>query len=270
MSNTETTEPDLPTTLVCAIAPALIRKTIQYMRDGKSPTTDEIVAEIMRECADDTKQPSGMRVYAHLRDELEWVISELKHDIIDEVSRELKDSIKTELHMELFTAFENFRVTTLAQKGAAKSTGPKPPGTFGEFEIDDSECGITDMKSGHDSIKHLTTFAPKRVEDSADDAAVPASLANNPLFASISKRVDNVKQGKSAYSAEEYVEARKDRLDSEHAELIITGASTMAQSKAGTRPGQVIVEDVSAKDVFANDSDDDIWEKMLAQKYGTH
>ena len=234
--------------LIATAAPVFIRKALQYLREGKSPTSDEITAEVLMEC--EVVQPDLSASF--VPNEVEYagpygqLVATLT-DIIDDMKDEIKSTIKEELRMEIFMQMEQLKLELIStSKAGSDYTGgvsEAPVGGLMQFEVTD-DTKIAPVKSGYEAIKQYN------------------ALENNPLFKMVSSSVDRAAKGQSTHSAEEYIAARANRTDKDAVAAIMNAEQKFIEG---------ISEDAGTSDL-AQSADDvtnnDLWDKMFRDKYG--
>jgi hypothetical protein len=227
---------DLVKELLGTIVPAVVCKTVAYVRRNPTgvPNESELTAEIIREC-DEIPGDSGAEPrYAGPFGDVASVTGFIIEDIIASVKEQLEQEIMMKLHIKIDELRGEIVQAKLDLTNAAKFAAPQEsPSTFGlpSFEVTES-VDIAPIKTGYDSISKYNT------------------LADNPLFAMVSKSVDRMKKGDSAHSAEDFNAARKDRADSD---------TESAISNVDKKFHDGIEEEIESNSA---------WDKMFAEKYG--
>lgn len=204
---------------------------------------EKVSADMVRECDFDL-EPSDEECPSKISTVLGGSIEEsdltpvqnLKLDLLDlfkelreDLLAEIKDSIKDELRMELFLELEKLRADMVNNKnGTSHNTTAKKEFTTGVlpgFSLDIKPAKIKKVTGGFESIATTVRFEqPDKTNEDVENNL----LANNPLFARVTKNIDRAKSGKSMYTVEEAIEARGERFDLEHKELF---RSRAAESK---------------------------------------
>lgn len=227
--------------LIATAAPVFISKALQYLKEGRSPTQDEIVAEVLKECrvvnegrAESSADKQYAGPYGYLVDTLA--------DIIDEITEDVTSRIKTELRMEIHVQLSEFKSEFVGMSKSGNdysgSQSEAPIGGLMQFEITD-DTKIEGVKSGYDSIKEYN------------------ALENNPLFKMVSKSVNRAASGQSSHSAEEYNAARANRTDADASSAILNVEKKINEDLQKPMP-----------ESEPEDSKNDMWDKMFAEKYG--
>lgn len=253
---------DPVTRFISIIVPATVaectRHSFNSKRDNLNTFTEKISGNIMVECnfdiesdddtADVTSDASNATTneLSHIQN-LKLDLHELFNDIKREWMEELRDTLKLELKMELFMELESIKAQLSTQVKPASSASTQSitaaSGSLPQFKSKlSSSSAIAPITGGFESIKNKVTF------DSASKKVEYDLLANNPLFAQVSKNIERIQQGKSAYTAEELADARENRFGLDARSAFLYNANTY-------------IEDDD--DDCANE---DIWDKMLKEK----
>lgn len=166
-------------------------------------------------------------------------LTELKYDLIEE----FKDTIKSELRMEVFIELEKMKQGMGERKNAS--------GTMQHFSIelpDLSVDGVDSVLGGFESIKSTLDFGPQSKSHTEIEQDL---LENNPLFAQASKNLKRVRSGLDVRTIEEFIEAREGRFDDESIEKFRAAAA-------------------ESKFTYESDNEEDVnWNKLLRAKLNT-
>lgn len=239
---------DLATVLLAAVIKAVNVATIAITKAQNIEQPDPLQHQTMATMI--------MEEHPQVRDDINWVISEIERDVADEIRHTMKTEIKAELRMELFMQLEKIHTELEKMKSNANDAAKQPVVDscgIRNFEVSNDVASIIDLGTAHDTIKHLQSYNNVRSDhnDIIIHNDIPESLATNSLFNSISKRVENAQRGAPIYTASDYVNARGSSIDSEYAENVLRSDADLPLQP----------------DVTTNDSDDDLWDKLLRQKY---
>ncbi len=196
--------------------------------DARMEVIDAITSDLIRECKFD-ENVECLTPIQTLKCELEEQFDEMR----DELVSEIKSDLKTEFMVEL-----TMYVDSLMKEKTVKPMETIPSVGVSTFTISPDAPNIKMGQMVNDSLG--------KIAPSADEM-----LANNPLYARITRGLERAQTGKSQYSAEELIAARGDRMDAEHKDLF-----RAAVKKADFQC------DSSDSDTDAN------WERLLAIRNG--
>lgn len=257
---------DFLSRLISTIIPATVAETSRRFADMQSYNrsrdymglVEKVSADIVAECDFDVGEdsdaediPDSVQAKLELDSDLNHIqnlkldlhelytefTNTLKHSIVDE----LKDSIKSELRMELFIELEKLKTSKgVTSKGVTSKQAPSS--IIPEFTID--APGIGNVFSGFDSISSKLNF-----NDSSRDVDAEL-LANNPIYAKVSRGLERIKTGKAAYTSDELISARIDRF----------GDSNINEFKNRVNASNQDFDDES-------DDEDERWNKLMLDKY---
>jgi hypothetical protein len=282
-------EIDFTTRIIATIVPAIVVETVssyEHVVDqmnnsvDSNSITEQIALALTKECqieeesdlAASTNEPeSELSSIQNMKLDLKQLLEEYEYDLVNrivkEVSARITGDIKLEIMAELSIELEDMRSNMPAGAAAPVIKKELAAGTLPPFQF--SDIGIKDFDTGFDSIKETSTFGsrPSRaanptipmVDDTPDD------LSNNPLFAMVSKNVERGKKGEARYTAEEYIAARGDRFDTEHADLVREADVNDRVERERSRNAAKAKGDAYNED--GDDEEDAVWDKMLQNKY---
>ena len=261
--------------LISVAAPIFIKKALQYLSEGKSPTEDDIIQEVIAECEvvqsevklSDSATISETRYVGPFGD-----LTATLCDIVEDLARDIKDQIKQELMMTIHTELDIAKEQISSDLSVAKkiessnaSSDFAPPGGLPQFSVTD-DVPLDEIKVGFDSIKQYDV-----------------SLKGHPLFAMVQKSLDRSAAGLSAHSAEDLIAARANRSDQDANNMIARAEAKYNEDMSkpfgdytgAARPNETHCGDDN--DAPANgfkpvdddvSSNDALWDKMFADKYG--
>jgi hypothetical protein len=247
--------------LISVAAPIFINDVLRYLSEGKAPTEDEIMKEIIAECEviqsnvklSDSAEISETRYAGPFGD-----LTATLCDIIDDLARDIKDQIRQELMMTIHTELSLAKADlTSAKKIESANTSTNnvygteniPAGGLPQFTVTE-DVPLDEIKTGFDSIKQYDV------------------LKGNALFAMIQKTIDRSAAGLSSHSAEDLNAARANRSDADTRDLIALAeekyVEDMSKPFVSGTPADIGYTQID-DDVSANDA---LWDKMFADKYG--
>ena len=169
--------------------------------------------EYEEECAEaDAENPTPVQ---NLKLELAEFVTEIEDNI--------RANIKAELKMELFLEMESMlegvkgsRPSLRAPTFSAAQAATKPEFTglspFGRALVPTHAMPMDAMRTGAMS-KHVDAMSKHVDAMSKHVDVIPESLANNSLFASVSKRTERAAAGKSLYTVDDIIKSRAGRFD---------------------------------------------------------
>lgn len=124
-----------------------------------------------------------------------------------------------------------------------------PPGGMTDFTFN-IESKLAPVFTGFDSVADKLSY-DKPVQKISRDVEAEL-MANNPIFARISRGLDRVKKGQAAYTAEELIEARNDRFGADAADEF---RFHISQSNENYDP--------------EDPDEDNRWDKLMCDKYAS-
>lgn len=270
---------DLVQELITAIAPVIIKKTLQRVsaQVHTAPTDDELEREIAEECQVTKVRACECGVCEDCISSYIGPYGDLMVDIcmiLDEMFTDLKSQLKQELAMTMHMELELMKAELMKTERATVKKDSTDNNTDDMLIEIDSTAQLAEVQSGYSAIKKYESTSPAMVPTLAPLHTVPTptthtpamptpamptvptvptnALQDNPLFQAVSKSVDRAKAGLSTHSAEDYNTLRANRTNDDTNAAILLAE---ARRNADTEPSDI-------------STNDDMWDQMLRDRLG--
>ncbi len=251
---------NISTKLIATIIPAIVaecgKRFFNFQNDDLTGIVNTVSDELLSECSvlDENTEREDLTIIQNLKLDLDDILEDFKEEICDDLRTTLKVELKTELYMFIDSRIEKLKSESCI---TAASVAAKVPGAMGKFALKASPAKTVLTKSAlagqssenfkirrssEETLTKVKTegFAPSTLTQSNPTQSstlhqstlsqsqnigkvtndIPESLANNPLFAQVSKNVSRAAKGESMYTADEFIEARGTRFDESAAQDI--------------------------------------------------
>jgi len=214
------------------------RHSFNPAKDHINTFSEKVAAKIAAECRKPVANDEEPSPVQQLRVDLKLMFDNIRQELIEEI----KDSVRMGIMMELDMELGDIKAQLSKEVCSLTPSSSKPQAVVNQR----FNTGIT-MGTASNVGKSVSS-------NPTGDKKCDVNLQSNPLFMRVTQNLERNQQGKASYSTEDFINARGDRFDDEHREMMRQTAKTLKaefddesseEDDRWTRMGQIMKDRLS-------------------------